>query len=169
LVCRPRGHGLLTEGPGPPYVSVRVKPSSTVQLPPGAYLLSRDVRNPRPDRRQRHDWRVEESWKEGRRFVVKTNSYGDHGTILACVASNCQYTTQDLVEGDPAWGVLVPALVPDPDPVRSLNARVIQEHGQRLRDLAGPAMTVLLDDGIVSPDAFMNLVDEYWRRVEAEG
>lgn len=45
------------------------KPSTII--PPGAYRLARDVKNPRPDRRKTRDWRASPTWKEGTEFVVR--------------------------------------------------------------------------------------------------
>jgi hypothetical protein len=39
-------------------------------LQPGTYILTRDVQNPSPDRRQRHDWRARETWEQGMKFSV---------------------------------------------------------------------------------------------------
>lgn len=41
-----------------------------IGLAPGKYELIDTVQNPKPDRRQRHDWRYEVEWKKGTQFYV---------------------------------------------------------------------------------------------------
>jgi hypothetical protein len=39
-------------------------------MKPGTYILTRNVENPKPDRRQRHDWRAKVTWEAGVKFAV---------------------------------------------------------------------------------------------------
>lgn len=39
------------------------------------FVLTKDVENPRPDRRYKSDWRMEPVWKKGTKFVVTTDYY----------------------------------------------------------------------------------------------
>lgn len=50
-------------------------------VPFKSYRLTRDVNNPTPDRRQKHDWRATEVWKVGKRFYAQTRSFA-HGSAL---------------------------------------------------------------------------------------
>ena len=43
---------------------------SNIELKPGKYVLSDAVQNPKPDRRQKHDWRAEVMWPKGTEFYV---------------------------------------------------------------------------------------------------
>lgn len=61
---------------------------------PGTYKLSRDVQNPHPDRRTRHDWRKAPIWKAGTEFVIRTCSYGDFD---ATEITSGRYTHQSLL------------------------------------------------------------------------
>lgn len=45
--------------------------SNSIILKPGTYVLTKDVTNPKPDLRHRHDWRYEREFKAGRYFVVE--------------------------------------------------------------------------------------------------
>lgn len=47
------------------------------EMKPGSYRLTRDVANPRPDKRVRRDWRKSVTWKAGTVFHVFTAHYGD--------------------------------------------------------------------------------------------
>lgn len=42
-----------------------------MKLAPGSYMLSRDVVNPTPDRRHKHDWRMRPVWRAGMELVVR--------------------------------------------------------------------------------------------------
>lgn len=42
----------------------------TTMLEPGPYVLTEDVENPKPDGRQKYDWRLHRVWKKGDRFDV---------------------------------------------------------------------------------------------------
>lgn len=44
-------------------------------LKPGTYKLTRDVTNPKPDRRKTSDWRAKPMWPEGTQFIVKERRY----------------------------------------------------------------------------------------------
>ena len=45
--------------------------TTEINIPAGTYKLSRDVQNPKPDRRCTRDWRKMPVWDKGSRFVVK--------------------------------------------------------------------------------------------------
>lgn len=45
------------------------------KLEPGTYRLRIDVENPKPDRRQRHDWRALVKWEKGMVFRVRFDPY----------------------------------------------------------------------------------------------
>jgi len=40
-------------------------------LKPGTYKLTRDIKNPKPDRRVKEDWRAHPVWKAGTEFLVQ--------------------------------------------------------------------------------------------------
>lgn len=46
------------------------------ELQPGTYQLTRDVENPKPDRRSRSDWRLQAVLEKGTRFVATREVYG---------------------------------------------------------------------------------------------
>ncbi len=55
-------------------------------IQPGTYKLLTDVKNPKPDRRQKYDWRAEAVWEAGTEFVVAHEGIGDgrgaHASIM---------------------------------------------------------------------------------------
>jgi len=46
-------------------------------VPGKVYRLTRDVKNPKPDRRYRDNWKLEETWKAG--WVFYTRSWDERG------------------------------------------------------------------------------------------
>lgn len=50
--------------------------AAAIQLKPGTYTLTRDVRNPRPDRRHKDDWSKWPIWEAGTEFLVSKRSRG---------------------------------------------------------------------------------------------
>jgi hypothetical protein len=51
------------------------------------YVLTRDVENPKPDRRVRDDWRVRPRWLVGTRFTVREEHINDKLKVAAIVES----------------------------------------------------------------------------------
>lgn len=61
---------------------------SHTPLPPGNYKLEYDVVNPKPDRRQKYDWRAAPVWVAGDEFlVVNESGPEDHPEIVFPVIS----------------------------------------------------------------------------------
>lgn len=66
-------------------------------LPLGRYRLTRDVKNPRSDRRKRYDWRAEAVWKAGTEFFVSHDTWTVEGfTFTRIVPVNCRWQSQTL-------------------------------------------------------------------------
>lgn len=94
------------------------------------YQLTRDVINPSPDRRQRHDWRALETWKAWTRFYAHTRNFA-HGSALDGLSDEAKlrvserdreiwiytgrYSHQDIGPNYPAYALIVSALEPVED------------------------------------------------------
>jgi hypothetical protein len=102
-------------------------------FPHKSYRLTRDVINPNPDRRQKHDWRAAEVWKVGKRFYAQTRSFA-HGSALDEIEGlsdeakarlrekeseiwiyTGQYSHQDIGPRDERYASIVAALEPVDD------------------------------------------------------
>jgi hypothetical protein len=90
----------------------------TTVLKPGVYVLSEDVENPSPDRRQKYDWRAHAVWRKGDRFDVVTRmEYGwpdrdelvESTRLQRCQAHASLYQFGPGCEG---WELLAAKLTP---------------------------------------------------------
>jgi len=94
-------------------------------------VLTKDVKNPKPDRRYKRDWRFAPVWKKGTKFVVEVET--DHSLLERCKRYGCvgvnsiedaeefrytrvnkrgDYSMHQLDVLDPRAAVLVAALKP---------------------------------------------------------
>jgi hypothetical protein len=61
--------------------AAREEANRELGIKPGIYRLGCDVKNPKADRRARHDWRLAETWTAGTEFVVQQDWEFGHLTI----------------------------------------------------------------------------------------
>lgn len=145
-------------------------------LEPGTYKLSRDVKNPTPDRRFKNDWRFRPEWKAGTEFLVvgKTHDMLTEEDVAnlnvteeqrAKIRRKVQYVAICLVGHrwahdsigpgqDEQFAALADALEPCDESHDAFFTRL----GVR----AGFAQW-LVTSGKFSPTEFEQLWDEYWQ------
>lgn len=121
--------------------------TDTKDIPPGAYELARDVKNPRADRRATRDWRKLPVWDKGTQFVVKEQrrmgdrhlaevTAGLDPETVARLQANDRYTVVELAgnrwpiihrvgPGDETqYAALAAALVPSEESVIQFMTRI---------------------------------------------
>jgi uncharacterized protein (DUF2249 family) len=82
------------------------------RITPGTYRLTCDVRNPKPDRRAKYDWRMFETFKAGTRFAVERNSDTYNGRTAEWLEFSMpgKYRSATLNTNPDLLGVIVPYL-----------------------------------------------------------
>lgn len=73
------------------------------------YKLTRDVKNPKPDLRQKYDWRSQSVWKAGTLFRAQTRlSLSENAGVSIYTGRHSHY---EISPRDAAWDLIVPHLV----------------------------------------------------------
>jgi hypothetical protein len=84
-------------------------------LSEGIYKLSRDVKNPHPDKRKTREWTAEPVLKAGRQFIVRRD-YRYVRVVLCVGARNDRHWgLHSVTVDDPEYADLVAALIPAED------------------------------------------------------
>lgn len=78
-------------------------------ISPGFYRLTRDVENPQPDRRQKHDWSAEVVWKKGLLFYVRPSNRAYDYVRIELVGH--RWRSQNIAAHGEKGQALIPALV----------------------------------------------------------
>ena len=136
-----------------------------MNLTPGLYTLSRDVQNPTPDRRQKHDWRALVTWEKGTEFYVGHYRFDEDRTCLSITLSYDQFRNiHEVLEHQDRFKLLAEALEPaDMTPERRLHALFLREnYGERV---AYSILERLVCDGVITIeqiDALMKKLEEEW-------
>jgi len=133
-------------------------------LKPGPYVLDAPVKNPKPDRRQRYDWRAAPEWPKGKELTVflelHRGSEGQTFKRLAIRETWGRWTFQVLYADEAEYLTrhLVPA-VPTPDlTVREL----LDKH--HAHDDTFAVLVRLLRDGVIDADQ----IDQALTAINAE-
>jgi len=157
-------------------------------LAEGIYVLTKDIPNPRPDRRQKDDWFAAPVWKTGWRFTLRKAPWAKahaavstfelrcienrYGSSVSVYAGEGELTFNALKENvDQALRALVDALKPSDNP-RDALIWPFHERGDTMRDSAWIVVEQLHKAGRVTPDdvraALKASDDEYDAAAAAE-
>lgn len=114
-------------------------------LTPGTYVLTRDVANPKPDRRRKRSYFSRPEWKKGDMFVLKLFSRGMPS--LEVTDFRLRDSLSLLEDSEPVWRPLVGALAPKaPDTL----AMVLREVRELCHADAEDILKMLVDQGHVT-------------------
>jgi hypothetical protein len=86
-------------------------------LTAGIYRLTRDVVNPKPDRRQRYDWKAQPMWQAGALFYVRTEThevFNDVTPLVVTTICTGPYDSDRTRLDDVRIAEIIPALEPVP-------------------------------------------------------
>lgn len=112
--------------------------------------LSRDVPNPKPDRRHKHDSLALEKWKAGARFVVRIDtSLSGRGIAYPVLRfQNNRYETFNQWSNPEAFRAIVEALEPAEETLDSLLTR--ESYGWEHDQACAEVLRVFLAQGRVT-------------------
>ena len=141
-------------------------------MKPGQYILSRDVQNPRPDRRARYDWRLQETWRRGQEFTIDEDRALNRMTRIRLTwgrwDSQCLYI--EAVETRTQVDALLDGLVPaERSGSRDLKALFSSRHegdGSGFAVLAKLLDTRVID--VTQIEAALNMIDADFDEAEKE-
>lgn len=134
-----------------------------VRVEPGVYRLTRDVTNPKPDRRATRDWRCPVVVEAGSRFLVEDYNIGhmaDLGRDLYRTRVKMLGRYGDITNDSPLFAPLVEAFEREPETIGSLFATWEGYTGVALAVLGA-----LIDDGkltIADVRGALDKVGELW-------
>lgn len=126
---------------------------TTPTRPTGVYRLAQDVTNPKPDRRQKYDWRVAEQWKAGMLFEIVERRLHADLTAPALVRYRKQYGDSIMLheKDSAALAAILPHLEPYGSPDTVLHQVEREVTGGELEGgLYREAMKVLIARGEIT-------------------
>ena len=82
----------------------KVTASSATSAEKTVWVLTEDVKNPKPDRRAKHDWRLHTDWKAGIRFSLRIQE-----GYMASITTG-RWTSDSVTPFDHQWVALAPFL-----------------------------------------------------------
>jgi hypothetical protein len=115
------------------------------QLQCGVYVLTRDVKNPAPDRRKSRDWRKSPVILRGTKVVVAPHPYNDSKLILQ---GRSRWPQEFVLSSEPLFALLAEAL--EPAPVTVCNMLLAADRLDNESASASSVLQHLVNKGTVS-------------------
>lgn len=131
----------------------------TNTLAPGVYVLTENVKNPNPDRRNRNDWRKQVEWLKGTEFKIY-NMKGFEDQDIPCIRLMwTRWTYMSFNLRDPQAQALLEKL--EPAPKRgAIDLKEAMDATHWETSNAFSVLVRLLDDGIVDIENVKDALNE---------
>ena len=107
---------------------------------PGLYVLTREIENPKPDRRHKYDWRLSASWGKGTIFNIRSRPVGfaeeeiEIPSLSIFKNRKATYQEIDYLSHPELWALLLEALKRKPDPPKRETVKNMREKARKLAD-----------------------------------
>lgn len=129
----------------------------TTQITPGIYKLTRDIKNPNRDRREKYDWRKGE-FKEGMLFQVieQVLELGGKTYRNLNITKANKHQEESFDENHPLHDAL--------EPVTEASWAVLCAQHLGLKDCCEDVIDLLIERGVLTGEQIVSAFEEVWNR-----